>query len=128
MLSIYFSLLQHSIFRTSYSSQYTRILKNTTRSHHSPANAAFRKELDLDAPEAIDFDVLVDRGQDVTQGLKLYQKPWYQEHRSFEVQATIHARRMSRANEKTTSIWPHELKLPRIILAADATQHARRVS
>lgn len=33
---------------------------------------AFRNEYDFDAPEAIDFDILVDRLQDIKQGLGVH--------------------------------------------------------
>ncbi|KAF1919755.1 uridine-cytidine kinase 2 [Ampelomyces quisqualis] len=68
--------------------------------------AAFRNEHDFDAPEAIDFDVLVDRLRDVKAG-KVAEVPIY----SFEKHARL---------EKTTTIYsPHVIILEGIFALHD---------
>lgn len=68
--------------------------------------AAFRNEFDFDAPEAIDFDILVDRLRDIKNG-KVAEVPIY----SFEKHARI---------EKTTTIYsPHVLILEGIFALHD---------
>ncbi|KAF2009942.1 uridine kinase [Aaosphaeria arxii CBS 175.79] len=68
--------------------------------------AAFRNEFDFDSPEAIDFDVLVDRLRDLKQG-KVAEVPVY----SFEKHARL---------EHTTTIYsPHVLILEGIFALHD---------
>ncbi|KAF2129593.1 uridine-cytidine kinase-like protein-like 1 [Dothidotthia symphoricarpi CBS 119687] len=68
--------------------------------------AAFRNEHDFDSPEAIDFDILVERLQDIKNG-KVAQVPIY----SFEKHARL---------EKTTTIYsPHVLILEGIFALHD---------
>lgn len=68
--------------------------------------AAFRNEHDFDAPEAIDFDILVDRLKDIKNG-KVAEVPIY----SFEKHARL---------EKTTTIYsPHVIILEGIFALHD---------
>ncbi|KAF2708831.1 uridine-cytidine kinase 2 [Pleomassaria siparia CBS 279.74] len=70
------------------------------------SKAAFRNEFDFDSPEAIDFDLLVERLQDIKQG-KVAEIPVY----SFEKHARV---------EQTTTIYsPHVLILEGIFALHD---------
>ncbi|KAF2188121.1 uridine-cytidine kinase 2 [Zopfia rhizophila CBS 207.26] len=70
------------------------------------SRVAFRNEFDFDSPEAIDFDVLVDRLRDIKQG-KVAEIPVY----SFEKHARL---------EETTTIYsPHVLILEGIFALHD---------
>ena len=85
------------------------------------SRSAFRNEFDFDSPDAIDFDVLVERLRDIKQGCVLSLEAAPLTCRSKVAEIPVYSFEKHARVEKTTTIYsPHVLILEGIFALHDA--------